>query len=229
MHTRLDHLVVATASLEEGAAWCEATLGVAPGPGGRHPLFGTHNRLLRIATRAYPRAYLEIIAIDPGATTPGRRPGPRWFDLDDAALRARLRDGGPQLVHWVAATDDVDRAVAAWGAQGIDRGAPLAASREVARGTLRWRITVRDDGARLFDGALPTLIQWDGAHPADDMPGSGVHLTALRLTHPRADVLRAAFAAVDLGGVTVAAGTSAAIVAELSTPKGSVVLASKPW
>jgi hypothetical protein len=46
----VDHLVIAAASLEEGVAWCEATLGVTPGPGGEHPLMGTHNRLLRIAT-----------------------------------------------------------------------------------------------------------------------------------------------------------------------------------
>ena len=31
----LDHLVVMAASLDEGVAWCEATLGVTPGPGGQ--------------------------------------------------------------------------------------------------------------------------------------------------------------------------------------------------
>ena len=43
-----DHLVVAARTLEEGAAWVEARLGVAPVPGGKHPTMGTHNRLLRI-------------------------------------------------------------------------------------------------------------------------------------------------------------------------------------
>ena len=38
MAARVDHLVVAAASLEEGAAWCEATLGVAPAAGGEHVL-----------------------------------------------------------------------------------------------------------------------------------------------------------------------------------------------
>ena len=32
MTARIDHLVVGAASLEEGAAWAEATLGVVPGP-----------------------------------------------------------------------------------------------------------------------------------------------------------------------------------------------------
>jgi len=43
-----DHLVVAARTLDEGAAWCEATLGVVPAPGGKHPLMATHNRLLAI-------------------------------------------------------------------------------------------------------------------------------------------------------------------------------------
>ena len=66
MHAaRIDHLVIAARTLDEGVRWCEATLGVAPGPGGTHPLMGTHNRLLSIASDEFAQAYLEIIAIDP--------------------------------------------------------------------------------------------------------------------------------------------------------------------
>ena len=61
--SRIDHLVVATASLAEGVQWCEKTLGITPGPGGEHPLMGTHNRLISVASPAFPLAYLEIIAI----------------------------------------------------------------------------------------------------------------------------------------------------------------------
>jgi hypothetical protein len=63
----LDHLVVAARTLDEGAAWCADTLGVAPEAGGRHALMGTHNRVLSIAGPGWPRGYLEIIAIDPEA------------------------------------------------------------------------------------------------------------------------------------------------------------------
>ena len=52
----LDHLVVAARSLDEGVRWCAATLGVTPGPGGKHPLMGTHNRLFGIAGDLFPRA-----------------------------------------------------------------------------------------------------------------------------------------------------------------------------
>lgn len=64
----VDHLVVMAAPLAEGAAWCEATLGVTPGPGGEHPLMGTHNRLINITSPAFTTAYLEIIAINSVAT-----------------------------------------------------------------------------------------------------------------------------------------------------------------
>ena len=43
-----DHLVVLAPSLASGVAWAEVTLGVTPGPGGEHPLMGTHHRLLRL-------------------------------------------------------------------------------------------------------------------------------------------------------------------------------------
>ena len=96
--TFVDHLVVAAATLEQGVAWCQVTLGVTPGPGGRHPLMGTHNRLFKIASAAFPDAYFEIIAIDPDAPPPGRA---RWFGLDEAALQARIAEQ-PRLVHVVA-------------------------------------------------------------------------------------------------------------------------------
>ena len=68
MTAQIDHLVVAATSLAEGVAWCESTLGVTPGPGGEHPLMGTHNRLFSIASVGYPAAYFEIIAINPEAS-----------------------------------------------------------------------------------------------------------------------------------------------------------------
>jgi hypothetical protein len=44
----LDQFVVAARTLDEGAAWCEATLGIAPGLGGKHPLMSTHYRVFAI-------------------------------------------------------------------------------------------------------------------------------------------------------------------------------------
>jgi hypothetical protein len=232
----LDHLIVAAATLEQGAAWCEATLGLAPGPGGKHALFGTHNRLLKIATPAFPQAYLEIIAIDPEAPPPQR---PRWFGLDEATLQARLRDEGPRLIHVVARSTMLD--MHRWGliTVGLQPGEPVAASRQTPQGLLSWQILVRPDGALPgtsgasgasgpasaagpAPGALPTLIQWSGEHPTTRMPDSGVTLRELHLhgLPPRAaDVLR-------LRGVHLDPGPGPALRARLETPRGAVELVS---
>jgi hypothetical protein len=219
---RIDHLIVGAASLDEGVAWCEATLGVVPGPGGEHPLMGTHNRLLRVATVDHPRAYFEIIAVQPGRTPQRAR---RWFDLDDEELRDTLARSGPRLLHFVASVPDVRQALAALGKLGMDRGEAVAASRMTPRGLLEWQITVRDDGQRLFGGVLPTLIEWGATHPASAMPESGVTLQSLTCSHPQAAALRKAFDAIDLQGVAAKEG-SANLCAVLATPRGRLRLES---
>ena len=224
-HAQIDHLVVAARTLEEGVAWCEATLGVLPGPGGEHALFGTHNRLLRLHSEQAPRAYLEIIAVNPLAT-PTRPAGcRRWFDLDDPALQARLAQHGPQLVHWVASVPDIDGATARLQAIGIERGPAIAASRPTPQGLLQWRLSVRDDGQRLFDGALPTLIQWGDTHPADTLPASGLALSGLTFGHPEAARLQQALNAIGLDAMAVAED-HAALTAQIDTPQGPRALSS---
>ena len=224
---RLDHLVVLADTLDAGAAGCEQTLGVTPAPGGAHPLFGTHNRLLAIGGDAFALAYLEIIAVDPdaprGAPAAGRR---RWFDMDDAALRAQVRENGPRLIHWVARVPDLAQASLALAALEIDRGEWLQASRDTPRGRLEWQITVRPDGQRLFGGCLPTLIQWGARHPAAELAPSGVRLQALALRHPQAALLAQALAAVGLRDVAVDTADQPELRATLATPRGAVTLSS---
>jgi len=231
---QVDHLVVVAASLAQGVTWCEETLGITPGPGGEHPLMGTHNRLFSVAGPAFPRAYFEIIAIQPGVI-PSRALGThRWFDMADKLLQARVVQEGPQLVHFVANVCGVVSAVKALAALGLDRGQVLEASRQTAAALLKWRITVRDDGQRLFYGGLPTLIQWGDAsedparavHPLDAMAPSGVTLEALQVSHPHPDKLQAAHAAIGLAGVKVTQG-AANLIATLQTPRGRVTLESK--
>ena len=219
MNTRIDHLVVGAASLAQGVAWCEDVLGVTPGPGGQHPLMGTHNRLLKIATSTFEEVYLEIIAVDPAAAPPQRV---RWFGLDEPERRASLAQG-PRLIHVVARSPQLDMHRFGLIQIGLQPGEPVKAGRDTPQGPLAWQILVRDDGRLLCGGALPTLIQWAGRHPTQAMPDSGVTLSALTLrgVPSRArDVLR-------LQGVAVQeAPAEPALTAVLQTLRGEVVLSS---
>ena len=223
--SRIDHLVVAAVSLAEGVEWCEKKLGITPGPGGEHPLMGTHNRLFLIASPIFPLAYLEIIAIHSGAPYARSAWARRWFDLDDPELQAHLVKSGPRLVHFVASTARADAGVRALAHLGLDRGEVLQASRPTPQGLLTWKITVRRDGQRLFYGALPTLIEWGAVHPAQGMTASGVVLQALSARHPRADTLRAGIDAIGLVNVEVTSG-SPNLSATLQTPRGLITLES---
>jgi hypothetical protein len=214
----IDHLVLAASTLEQGVAWCEATLGLTPGPGGRHGLFATHNRLFSISSDTFPRAYFEIIAIDPDAPPPGR---PRWFGLDDASLQARLVER-PRLLHVVARSEALACDRAALVAAGQAPGEPVHAERATPHGRLEWEILVRADGTLPCGGALPTLIQWQGSHPTEAMSASGAVLRALELRGLDARTRDA----LKLHGATLRSGAGPALRAELSTPKGDVALES---
>jgi hypothetical protein len=210
----VDHLVVAAATLDEGVAWCERTLGVTPAPGGKHALFGTHNRLLAIGSSDYPDAYFEIIAIDPEAPAPSR---PRWFGLDSADLRS-----GPRLIHVVVRSTMLDTHRSGLINGGLNPGDPVAASRETPQGLLSWQILVRPDGALLCGGALPTLIQWQGRHPAQSLPASPLSLQSLSLRgvpDQAREVLR-------LPNVALSSVGAPAISAVLRGPLGDVLLES---
>lgn len=223
----VDHIVVLAADLASGVAWCERTLGVMPTAGGEHPLMGTHNRIVNISSPTHPRAYLEVIAINPGAVSARPAGASRWFDMDDPALQAQVAAHGPQCIHWVASVPDVAERRAALAALDIDRGPVLTASRPTPSGLLRWQITVRDDGLRLMDGCLPTLIQWGAVHPCDSLPASGVQLQSLALEHPQAATLQAACQAIGVADcVEVAAGGAPRLTAQLSTPRGPLTLSS---
>ncbi len=173
MSVGLDHLVIAAATLEDGVRWCESTLGVTPGPGGKHPLMGTHNRLLRLFGDEFPAAFLEIIAIDPDAAQP---PHARWFGLD-----RRPRAAAPALVHWVARCDLIVQRCETLAGLGLDPGVPTAVSRDTPQGRLAWIFSVRADGVPQAAGALPALIEWQGPHPTEHMPPSGLRLESLQV------------------------------------------------
>jgi hypothetical protein len=205
-----DHLILGAATLLQGVEYFADLTGVAPRAGGKHVAMGTHNAVVRLG----PQFYLEIIAIDPDGTRPSR---PRWFDLDTVALQGALRER-PQLIAWAARTSDLDAALAR---ATISPGP----AHPMARGDLRWRITIPDDGRRAGGGLVPTLIQWESAHPADSMPAAPVTLAQLAGSHPEPASIRGALAALGLqDALQVTYGASPRLAAMVRTPRGLVAI-----
>ena len=203
MRCEIDHLVVTAPSLQGGADYVKAVLGIAPGPGGAHPRMGTHNLLLRLGESAF----LEVIAADPAAPHPGR---PRWFGLDEAAAQR-----APRLAAWVARTDDL-RAYPA------EMLAECGAIETMTRGTREWLITIPADGRPPLGGALPMLIEWQQprASAGVGLPAAGCALAALGLRHPEPERIEALLARMGLeGGVAVEAGEPG-LWADIATPAG---------
>jgi len=207
MRCELDHLVVACKDLDQGTAWLADRLGVEPQAGGKHPLMGTHNRLLRVGEGCY----LEIIAIDPDAPAPAR---PRWFSLDTPETQARLAEG-PLLLTWAVRTDKIVEAVT--------RVPELGQVHAATRGALSWRITVPEDGSLQFGGLLPTVIQWDSdAHPAAALEQRGCELQELTLVHPMSAGLVPMFRALRISGPVDLKPGPKELAAVLQSPKGLV-------
>lgn len=200
MALMLDHLVVTAPSLAAGVAAVEASLGVALSPGGQHALMGTHNALLRLG----PRLYLEVIAVDPQAPAPARS---RWFGLDRPPTP-------PRLAHWLAASDDIVRDAPAFG---FAPDEILA----MTRGDFRWRITVPRDGSLPGGGAAPSLIQWDGAHPAARLADAGCALARLAIRLAASEALANTLKLCDLNDerLSITSG-SLQLSADIITPTG---------
>jgi hypothetical protein len=210
----LDHLVVAADTLDQGEVWVRERLGVAPAGGGKHQDMGTHNRVLKLGADRY----LEVIAIDPQASPPAY---PRWFGLDDPALRVRLATR-PRLIAWVARARTIE---------------PLAEQvygqpawvRPMRRGTLRWRFAFIRDGSLPAAGLVPHLIQWRiPAHPAEALPESGCTLLDLEGAHPQPDRVQATISLLGLDdAITIFAASlqhPPGLRARLQTPRGISVL-----
>lgn len=207
----LDHVVVAARTLEEGAHMLARRLGVDIPAGGRHEKMGTHNRVMAIGGGAY----LELIAVDPAAPAPVR---PRWFDLDDRWL-ARALDDGPRVITWVLRTENL----ADLAPDSNLYGSPLP----MARDSLRWLITVPEDGRLPGGGFLPTLIEWQCTPPADDMPDLGVRLRSLTLRHPSPEWLSShleSLGAANLASVMRVDRRHSRIEMTLRTASGDAVL-----
>ncbi|GAB4066272.1 VOC family protein [Ancylobacter sonchi] len=168
---RLDHLTVIAPTLSEGVAHVRDCLGLDVPFGTRHHYMGTHNHRLQLGNAIY----LEIVALDPAGTDPGRA---RWFGLDNQEQVRSDWNEGRRLRGWVANTDVIDPVVAAYGTMFGDKVSLPAESPT-------FDFTIPSDGSLPLGGALPSIIdhRGDTAYIAS-IPDLEARLTSFTLDHP---------------------------------------------
>lgn len=127
MLLRLDHLVLAVPDPEVAAAELEQAVGLTSTGGGRHPLWGTYNRLAWLGD-----TYVELIGVFDRTLAPTGA-------VSSAALAA-LDAGHAGLVSYALATDNLDDDLASLRAAGSALGEVEARSRTRLDGAvIRWR------------------------------------------------------------------------------------------
>lgn len=202
----IDHLLYASATLEQGMDDIEQLLGVRPVRGGRHPQYGTHNALVSLG----PTTYLEVIARDPDLPVPER-----------GALVDISAAGESGLMRWAFRTEDIDATAESARNAGVPLGPVESGVREKPDGSaLRWKLT--DPIPMSMGGAIPFLISWgDTTHPASVVP-SGGQLIDLRIEHPDENDVRNALSAIG-ANVTVVHGDAFRIIATVRRTDGRIV------
>jgi len=216
MPTRIDHLVIGSASLKQGVEYVRDCLGVDMPYGGVHKKMGTHNHLMQLGDNLF----LEIIAINHEGEPPTR---PRWFGLDDAFIQQQI-ERQPALLTWVVNTGDIN---------GLKENAKFSLGKIelIRRGGLSWYFGLPGDGRLLAGGMLPYVIEWQtDKHPAANMADLGCRLQSLEIHHPHAFWLQSALASIGAADLItidpLPKNEAPYLKAHLGTPHGPKELSS---
>jgi glyoxalase-like protein len=152
----VDHLLVATTDLDAAAA-AAGRLGLPVSAGGRHPGWGTANRIVPLG-----EAYLELIAVVAPAETPAS-PFGRWV----AASR-------PGPMGWAVRVEDIDATATRLG---LDLVPGSRAAPDGRR--LRWRTAGVERAAA--EPSLPFFIAWEPGAPFPGEGGAGLEVERIEL------------------------------------------------
>ncbi len=148
---RVDHVLYAVGDLDAAAARFSDEFGLGSVAGGRHPGWGTANRIVPLG-----RAYVELVAVVDRAEA-------ATSELGRPVLEAVA--SGERLVGWAVATDDLHRIATRLNLE-VTRGSRLRPDGS----TLRWQLA--GVAHALSTGALPFFIEWDA--PPELHPGAAV-------------------------------------------------------
>lgn len=138
----LDHVLLVTDDLEAAARDIEARHGLVSVEGGRHPGWGTANRIVPLG-----ETYLELIAVVDRQEAAG------------AAFGSWVAGATPaRPLGWVVRTDEIDAIARRLGLE------VTAKSRTTSDGrTLRWRVAGIEQAAA--EPCLPFFVEWGQGTP----------------------------------------------------------------
>jgi glyoxalase-like protein len=202
----IDHVLIAVVDLAAAAREMEEHYGLASIEGGRHPGWGTANRIVPLG-----ETYLELVAVVDEAEA-------RQSVFGSWVASGTNISGRP--IGWAVRTDDIEDV-------GRRLGLPVrAGSRLTPNGDrLEWRAVGMEEAAA--DGSLPFFIEWGAAtpfpgHAPVEHPGGTPVITRI-LTHGDP-----AWLADWLGGrelpITVSPGTPMLAGIVLSRADGHIVI-----
>ena len=169
---------------------------------------GTHNHRLQLGDNVY----LEIVALDPNGTPPGRA---RWFGLDNQAQVRADWDAGRRLRGWVANTAAIGALVARHHAIFGDK-VPLPTDAPT------FDFAIPRDGSLPRDGAVPSIID----HRSDptsmaSIPDLVARLRTLTLEHPTPGDIAALYRELAIAhSPAIVPGPDIRYRAQIETPTG---------
>jgi len=152
----VDHLLIATAHLDAAAAAAEG-LGLPVEAGGRHPGWGTANRIVPLGD-----AYLELVAVVDAA------------EAAASGFGSWVAAAPPGPMGWAVRPADLDATASRLGL-GVVRGARAAPDGR----TLRWRTAGVEHAA--LEPTLPFFIAWEAGTPFPGAGGAGIEVERIDL------------------------------------------------
>jgi hypothetical protein len=152
----VDHLLVATTDLDAAAA-AAGRLGLEAVAGGRHPGWGTANRIVPLGD-----AYLELIAVVEPAEAPSS-PFGRWVAASP-----------PGPMGWAVRVEDIEAAAERLGLDLVPGSRAAPDGRRLA-----WRTAGVERSAA--EPALPFFIAWEPGGPFPGEGGRGIEVERIEL------------------------------------------------
>ena len=166
MH-KLDHIVLASNTLEEGTSYIENKLCIKLSNIGYHKDMGTHNRVVKISKSVY----LEVISIDPNCEQIKSK---RWFNLDNLKLQSQLRKS-PRVIGYVI--ENKNKNISKF----------YEPFFKASRGKYKWKFAMPCNNSKILadlsyqNGIIPSLINWESEKPIYKMQDNHLNLEKLEI------------------------------------------------